>query len=142
MAERSRNTMAGRVGEAAQLEAESVDCKVREDAVRACDSQRVSRKARILMRNGHRTMRTSFGWLRAIWDTTARSSSSVADAHGVSPAHDIKRPRHWANIFLVNRVFSHGVFLINQANERTIRTSHRANFFIGYWSFFPRGFSH
>jgi hypothetical protein len=33
MTERSRNTMAGRVGEAAQLEAESVGRKAEEDAV-------------------------------------------------------------------------------------------------------------
>jgi uncharacterized tellurite resistance protein B-like protein len=69
MAKRSRNTMVGRVWEVAQLETESVgrkveenavlsrvlelvDCEVRENAVRACDSQRVSRKARISTRMG------------------------------------------------------------------------------------------
>jgi hypothetical protein len=52
-------------------------------------------------------------------DMTARSSSSVADAHRVSPAHDIKRTHHRANIFWLIEFFPKGFFsLIKRTNER------------------------
>jgi hypothetical protein len=73
-------------------------------------------------------------------DTTARSSSSAADAHGVSPAHDIKRTRHWANIFWLIEFFPTGFFsLIKRTNEQH---EHAIGQIIIFWliGFFPTGF--
>jgi hypothetical protein len=105
--------MVGKAGEAAQSEAESVDCKVREDAVRACDSLRVSRKARILTKNGAPDSEDPLDGCEPYGIRQRDQAHTVTDAYGVSPAHDIKRTTracHRANIFWLMEFFPTGFF--------------------------------